>query len=85
VPRSSAREARPEVAREWLSTGVWAIERVTPEDEDDAREIILTPRRQTIFVHRRDEHCVDEAPEDPARAVAVSIALFPVRNRARLV
>jgi len=32
----------PEVAREWLSTGVWATERVTPEDEDDAREIILT-------------------------------------------
>src|SRR5882672_5452451 len=31
-----------EVAREWLSTGVWATERVTPEDEDDAREIILT-------------------------------------------
>jgi predicted nucleic acid-binding protein len=29
-----------EVARKWLSTSVWAVERVTPEDEEAARAII---------------------------------------------
>ena len=32
----------PDVARRWLSTSVWAIHRVTPEDESAAREIIYT-------------------------------------------
>jgi predicted nucleic acid-binding protein len=31
-----------DMARRWLSTQAWAIERVTPEDEEAAREIILT-------------------------------------------
>jgi predicted nucleic acid-binding protein len=30
------------VARRWLSTSAWQVERSSPEDEDSAREIILT-------------------------------------------
>jgi predicted nucleic acid-binding protein len=31
----------PEVARRWLSSTVWPVERVTQEDEETAREIVL--------------------------------------------
>jgi predicted nucleic acid-binding protein len=32
----------PDIARRWLATSVWPIERALAEDEDAAREIILT-------------------------------------------
>ena len=32
----------PEMARRWLSTSVWTIERSTAEDEDNAQDIIVT-------------------------------------------
>lgn len=32
----------PDVARQWLSTSVWVVERLLPEDEDAAAEIIHT-------------------------------------------
>ena len=30
----------PEIARDWLLRQIWPVERITPEDEEKAREII---------------------------------------------
>lgn len=37
-----------DLARQWLRTLVWRIERVTPEDEERARGIVLTYKDKTF-------------------------------------